>query len=146
MTEREAIEAIYEQWESGWETLHPASQADPAHVPYTFRNEAFTPDTLGSLGAWARLSVIHTRAEQITFGDVGTRKFERRGNVFVQLFAPIDQGVGVLADLAQDVRATLEGQRLEELNLKAARTEELPEDGGWAAVVVVVEFRYTDTR
>jgi hypothetical protein len=146
VTEREAIEAIYGQWESAWESLHPPSQSDPAHVPFTFRNESYSPDALGQLGAWARISVIHTVAEQITFGDVGTRKFERRGNVFVQLFAPVAEGVGTLADLAQDARTCLEGMRLGELNLKSARTVEGTEDGRWAMSSVVVEFRYTDTR
>lgn len=145
MNERQAIEAIYGRWESAWQAIHPAIASDPAFVPYTFRNEAFTPDQLGVLGSWARVSVIHTSAEQITFGDVGTRKFERRGSVFVQLFAPIGSGVGKLADLAHDVRGALEGRRLGDLNLKAARTVEVPEDGRWAMSTVVVEFRYVET-
>lgn len=146
MTEREAIEAIYEQFESGWEALHPASPTDPAYVPFCFRNEAFLTDALGALGAWARLVVNHTTGEQASMGSVGARKFERYGNVMVQLFAPVGSGVGTLADLAEDARTVLEGIRLGALALHAGRTQEAPDDGAWAMSVVVFEFRYTRTR
>lgn len=146
MTEAQAIQAILAQWESGWDDLHPQSSADPDYVPYTYTNEAFEPASLGDLGAWARVSIVHTAGAQVTQGSAPSRKFERRGNVFVQLFAPIDNGVAVLAGLSDDVRTTLEGQRLEDLNLYEGRTEELPEDGIWARRVIVVRFRYVDTR
>lgn len=146
MTEVQAIEAIYEQWEAGWQALHPALQSDPQYVPFAFKGEHFTPDQLGALGAWARVSVAHTSAAQITFGSSGTRKFERRGNVFVQLFAPVGAGVGLLARLASDARTVLEGVRIGELNLHAARTEEMPDESQWASSTVVVEFRYVETR
>lgn len=146
MTEREAIEAIYQQWQSGWEAIHPNIVGDPARVPYTFMREDFSADSLGVLGTWARVSVAHTTAAQITFGNVGTRKFERRGNVFVQLFAPVGQGVGLLATLAGDARKVLEGKRLGELNLNAARTEEIPDESTWASVTIIVPFRYGETR
>lgn len=146
MTEREAIEAILETWESGWETLHPVATTDPACVPWTTTNEDFQADQLGALGAWARVSIIHTTADQVTMGDVGTRKFDRRGNVYVQLFAPVGSGVGLLADLAGDVRSVLEGVRLSGLTLHAGRTQEGAEDSRWAMHTVVIGFRYTDTR
>ena len=136
MTEREAIEAILEQWKTGWEAAYPA-------VPWTTRNEQFTTDGLTS---WVRITVSHTTSDQTTCGSAPSRKFERRGNVFVQLFAPVDAGYGTLADYAQTVRTVLEGVRLEELNLYAARTEEQPTDGAWAMATVVVPFRYTQTR
>ena len=146
MTEREAIEGILETFESGWETLHPASVSDPDCVPWTTKNEDFDETQLGVLGAWARIAIIHTSAEQITQGLAPVRKFERRGNVFVQLFAPVAAGVGLLADLAQDVRTVLEGQRVGALNLAAGRTQEGAEDARWAMVSVVIPFRYVDQR
>lgn len=145
MTEKQAIEAIYEQWESGWEALHPASPSDPDHVPFSLRNEADNPAP-GALGAWARVSVIHTTAEQVTQGSAPNRKFDRRGNVFVQLFAPLNAGVALLAELADDVRTALANRGLGELNLYEGRTVEVPEDGIWAMTTVVIPFRYTDMR
>jgi hypothetical protein len=146
MTEIEAINAILSQWKTGWQALHPTSESDPQYVPWTTTNEDFAPDQLGALGAWARISVQHTAAEQATMGSAPSRKFERRGNVFVQLFAPKNNGVALLATLAEDVRTVLEGGRLGEVNIYAGRTVELPEDGVWAMATVILPFRYTRTR
>ena len=112
MTEREAIEAILGQWKTGWASAYPS-------VPWTTRNEQFTTDGLTS---WVRITVSHTTSDQTTCGSAPSRKFERRGNVFVQLFAPVDAGYGTLADYAQTVRTVLEGVRLDGLLLYAART------------------------
>lgn len=146
MTEAEFIETVYEQWESGWEDLHSADPSDPSHVPFTFKSEAFSTDQLGELGAWIRISIIHTAAEQTTSGTAPNRKFERRGNVWAQLFAPQGSGVGLLATLAGDVRTVLEGMRLGEANLYAGDTREGSDEPTWATSTVVIPFRYTETR
>jgi hypothetical protein len=146
VTEREAIEAILQRWEDEWEALHPADTGDLDCVPWYAGNEAHDPADLGALGAWARINVIHTVAEQTTHGSAPSRKWERRGNIFVQLFAPIDAGVGLLAELADDVRTALEGFRSGALCTYGGRTQEGAEDGVWAMSTVVVSFRYTETR
>lgn len=134
MTERQAIEAIYQLWLDSWPTLRPT-------VPYTFANEIFE-----SAASWARLSLIHTTSRQMTMGAAPSRRWERNGYVFVQLFAPPDAGRGALADLAEDVRVALEGKRALEINLYAAATNETPTDGAWAMTAVSVPFRYVQTR
>lgn len=146
MTEVEAIQAILERWEDGWDVIHPTDPAAPAHVPYTYTSETFRPDELGDLGAWCRVSIIHTSAQQLTMGSSPNRKWERRGNAIVQVFAPLDRGRLLASELADDVRAVLEGQRLGDLLLYEGRTEEGGEDGAWWMVAVVVSFRYTDHR
>ncbi|RPH64990.1 MAG: hypothetical protein EHM89_00175 [Acidobacteria bacterium] len=146
MTEREAIEAILVHWEDEWEALHPEDTSDPDCVPWYAGNEAHETSELGALGAWARINVIHTAAEQTTMGSAPSRKFERRGNIYVQLFAPIDAGVQLRAELADDVRTAMEGFRVDELRTYAGRTEEGVEDGVWSMAVVIVPFAYTDTR
>ena len=151
MTEREAIEAILLRWQDEWEALHPSPvmPTDPLdldHVPWTTGNEAFASDALGVLGAWARIHVIHTSADQTTQGSAPSRKFERRGQIYVQLFAPIDAGRALLAELADDVRTAIEGVRAGDLRTYAGRTEELPDDGAWAMTVIAIPFAYTDTR
>lgn len=134
MTEREAIEAVLQRWNDGWTTLHP-------EIPWTTRGEVFSSEA-----SWARISVQHSTAEQTTMGSAPSRKFERRGNIFVQLFVQENQGAGALADLAEDVRDVLEGQRLDGLTIYAGRTEEAPSDGVWAMAAVVLPFRYTHER
>jgi hypothetical protein len=146
VTEAQAIEGLYERWQSGWETLHPDIVGDPQRVPYTFKNENFATDDLGTLGAWARVSIIHSTADQVTMGSVGARKFERAGSIYVQIFAPLSQGVGLLARLADDARTVFEGVRVTDVTVHAGRTQEGPDDGAWAMTTVVFPFRYTDVR
>lgn len=146
MNEREAVEAILEEWADGWDLLHPGNVSDPEYCPWTDQNVDFTTEQLGALGAWARISINHTTRAQVTSGAVGSRKFDTRGQVFVQLFAPVGNSLGRLADLAGDVREVLEGKRLGALNLYAGASQPLPDDGTWARSVVVVSFRYTETR
>lgn len=134
MTEREAYEAIYQRMDDTWPGLQPA-------VPYTFDNEVFE-----SAASWARVSVNHTVSQQVTMGAAPNRKFHRQGNVMVQLFSAANAGRGTLADLAASVRTVFEGQSLSGLHLYAASTNEVPTDGVWAMSVVVIPFRYSETR
>lgn len=144
MTEAAAIEAMLEQWATKWEVSHPdASTA--LRVPYTFDNEDFSPSSLGTLGAWARVSIEPSVSEQATFGAAGHRKFFRRGTVFVQLFTPLGNGDAVVLSLVEDVRAVFEGIRIEELNLFEASARRIA-DTAWNARVVAIPYRLTSTR
>jgi len=147
MTEAQAVEALYEQWQTGWEIIHPSIVGDPERVPYTFTNESFSDDQVGDLGAWVRVSMNHATAGQITHNKPPSRRFERRGEVFVQIFAPVDAGVLLLAELADDVRSVLEGVRIgDDFCTYAGRTQPNPEDGQWSMATVVIPFRYVETR
>jgi hypothetical protein len=145
MTEREAIEAMLAQWETGWDEFHPQDPGDPDYVPYTYKNEDYQADQLGDLGAWARVTILHTSSKQITMGS--TRKFERRGTVTVQLFGPIGSGgEGPMAQLCDNARTALEGKRLGVVNLYAASPVPQVEQPPWARATLVIPFRYTETR
>lgn len=155
MTEREAIEAIYQRWAEGWAARHPSDPNDPNYVPYTFDNEEFSKDTLGQLGSWARVTVQMSTREQATMGSAPNRKFENNGRVFVQLFTPVNQGRALRATLADDVREALEGRSIDELQLHEATTRgenwfstgpASEGSSGWSMSTIVVEFRYTETR
>jgi hypothetical protein len=148
VTERQVIEAALAQFDAQWEVLHPGSRS-PANtaqagcVPWTTSNEPFTPDQLGVLQAWARITINHSTRVQATMGDAPTFKDDVRGQIIVQLFAPVGKGGGLLADLAKDVRSTLRG-RFSGLSLHAGATQPGGEDGRWAMCVVVIPFRYED--
>lgn len=147
MTESEFKQAVLAQWESVWNPLHLISSSDPQYVPYTYTNEDFETDALGALGAWARVTILHTTRQQITMGSSPHRKYECRGNVFVQLFAPAGQeGSLLLSSLADDARTALEGLRLLDCVLHEGRTEEGAEDGVRTMVSVIFPFRYVETR
>src|SRR5689334_17598792 len=115
MTEVEAEEAIYQRFDTGWTALHPASQSDAQHVPFTFRNETFAPSQLGALGAYVSVSIQHSTREQTTQGSPS--KEHVRGNVIVRLFGPLNEGTKKLAGLADDVRTVLAKKNLNGLNL-----------------------------
>jgi hypothetical protein len=142
VTEREFIEALLQHWEDGWDDLHPQDPEDPDHVPYVYENEIGSSTT-----SWVRLSVQHTTSEQVTMGSAPSRKFHRQGNVFVQVFCPIDQGREPLSGLLDDARTVLEGQNVGEgANLHAGQTRESATDGAWNMATLVVPFRYVEMR
>lgn len=141
MNEREAKQAIIDEWEAEWPTLHPPDVDDPDYCPFTYDNEIAESTT-----RWARLSVRHTTSAQTTMGSAPSRRFQREGVIFVQLFGNTDAGCGELSDLAADVRTVLEGQRLGDLVIYAGLTQEQPTDGVWAMATVQLPFRYTELR
>jgi hypothetical protein len=134
MNEAQAVEAIYQRFASAWPSRQPL-------VPFVFENEQAEAQS-----EWARVSVRHGSAGQVTMGRAPYRKFDRRGTVMVQLFAPVNTGRARLSEMADSVREVLEGVSLGELHMHEARTEETPTDGAWAMCSVVVRFRYTSTR
>lgn len=143
MTEPEAEEAIYQQWKAGWEAQHPANQADPQYVPWCLEDEVVDFSQLGELGAWARVSIEYSTRQQVTHGQPS--KSEVRGNVFVQLFAPANEGTGKLARLSDHVRKALAKKSLGDLYLYDGAPRKMPTDGRWAMRTVVIPFRYTET-
>lgn len=140
MTEPEAEEAIYQQWKTGWEALHGPG---PQVVPFCLEDEVYDVSQLGPLGAWARVSIEYSTRAQVTHGQPS--KSEVRGNIFVQLFAPQNEGTGKLARLSADVRTALAKKSLGDLYTYDGRPVKMPTDGRWAMRLVVVPFRYTET-
>lgn len=133
------IEVTQQRWATDWEALYPT-------IPYTFENEIAS-----SSSTWARVSIQHTTSVQRTQGQPPYRKFERRGNVFVQLFAPVNTGRAALSGLLDDARTVLEGVSIDAgsgdcVYLYAGRTQEVPTDGNWFMATLVIPFRYVDTR
>ena len=141
MTEAQALEAIEEFWEAGWELLHPEDPNDPDHVPFTLGNEAAT-----GVALWARVTILHSTRVQTTIGPPGTRRYEVRGRVAVQLFADVDHGDKPLAELADDVRTVLQGKAIavgsENINLFEAATTPNDTDGRWNQCTVSTAFLY----
>lgn len=136
MTEAQAVEAIYQRWNTTWPTLEP-------DVSFVFENEV-----VESANEWVRVAVRHTTARQMTTGKQG-RKWERAGYVFVQIFAEANTGVARLLELVGHVRQVLQGQTLgnggDVVHLYEATPEPVPTDGVWAMRAVRVAFRYEDT-
>jgi hypothetical protein len=146
MTEAEAVEAIYQQWEDGWEALHPADPEDPDHVPYVFDNE-----TLTAPAQWARVTIVHADRQQESMGGVGSRRVHITGSIGVQVFSDVNEGQHGRALLCDDVRTALELQSIsapdddEPIRTFAGATQNPTTDGRWFSATVVIPFRYTAT-
>ena len=54
-------------------------------TPVAHANVDFEPDENSS---WARVTVIHSSAAQVSLGSVGSRTFRRFGTVIVQVLVP----------------------------------------------------------
>lgn len=139
MTEEQAIQAIYKRWSDNWPTLQPT-------VPFSFTNEGFA-----SVTSFAHVRVQHGPTSQRTQGQTPYRKFERTGQIVVDLFGPVDVGRGELSRLAGSVRTIFEGVSIvhsggDVVYTYATRTEERDEDGMHARARLFTEFRYVETR
>lgn len=139
MNEQQATDAIEQFWLDNWPVQQPA-------VPFTFGNEVFE-----SVETWCRLTIVSSTGKQTTMGAPGTRKFERRGNIVVQLFGSIGIGDQQLATLADSVRTVLESARIGVQYSPPVLTYEGvsrpgPSDGRWAMRMVVVPYLFIETR
>lgn len=141
MTEAQAVEAMLEHWENGWEGLHPEDPDDPDHVKVVYDNEAAVGVPL-----WARVTIIETLRQQTTSGPKGTRRFEVRGRIAVQLFAEVDQGSGPITALSDDVRTVLQGQTIavgsEEIALFETVGAAITTDARWAMRLIATTYLY----
>jgi len=141
-----ARSAILSRWTVQW-----VDGASPL-TPYTFENErsappeavaqaAFGMDT----GSWVRLTVRNTVSQQETLGAVGFRKFERKGDIHLQIFVPVDRGTADADTLAMQARAVFEGARFSGVVCYAGLSKEVGPDGRWYQVNVVIPFTYYET-
>jgi hypothetical protein len=144
VTEAEAVKAVIDHWQAGWEALHPADPSHVDHVRWIPRNIA-RPNA----ATWVRITLQHTSSRQITQGQAPYRKWDRRGWIAVSIYVPINTGTLLASRLADHVRSVLEGKSIggsERVVTYEGPTEELPEEGQWARSIVKVPFRYVETR
>lgn len=145
-TLKAARTAILQRWVDEW-----VVGAD-ARTAYTFENEksappeavaaaAFGTDT----GAWVRLTVRNTFSQQETLGPPGGRKYERRGDIHIQIFVPVDRGTADADTLAMAARAVYEGAKFGGIACYAGLPKEVGPDGRWFQVNVVIPFTYFET-
>lgn len=145
MTEVEAVDAIQQRFITAWEAEMPLD--DLGNVAYTFEGEGFEAPA-----NWARVTVLHASARQTSAGGTGTRRFERRGNVFVQLFTDVELGRRAASRLADVARTVFEAQRVsvagddEPIVLYAGQTREVETEGRWVRTTVSFPFTYYQTR
>lgn len=132
MTEAETEETIKQAFIDGWTALHPT-------IPISFDGEH-----ADSAETWVRLTILPSTRQQMTAG--ATARFDVRGNVMVQVFAPTDAGTAAIAALCDDVRTVLERKRWDEVVTYAGATRKSPTDGRWEQRTVVVAYQVEEQR
>lgn len=97
---------------------------------------------------WARVSVRHSTGEQATLsGGLGTRRYSRDGTLFVQIFAPVGNGLSVAYDLAKVVADAYEGTATPAgVWFRDVRLNEIGPDDQWFNVNVLVDFTYDEVK
>ena len=142
MKQQAAYELIVERFDSQWDTV--ANPIVAAGVPHVYDNEAIPAgDYLASC------TIQHTITTPQTTGTVGTRRCERRGNIFVKVWVPSDAGRTVSTKLLDAALGIFEGQSLysgsENVTILAGATREIGTDGRWYMATVVLPFYYPST-
>ena len=142
-TESQAVEAILQQWEDGWEALHPADDDDPDYVPYSLDNESFD-----AVARWARVTILHDDRAQHSMGPSGSRRELVTGNIVIQVYADVNEGRGAVSTLCDDVRTAMQLRSLtiagsvEPVRIFSGATRNETTDGRWRTATVVLSFDY----
>lgn len=140
MTEAQAIEAISALVVAQWPAV-------TSGLPLALEDEAML-----SADSFGQLTIRHTTARQITMGNTGVRRVERKGNIYLKIWGPVDAGRAGTSGIADAVRGFLEmvniavvGQ-VEPLTTYAGYTQEAGSDSRWYMTVVIVPFVYYQTK
>jgi len=132
----EATESIYKLIADNW---------NPADGDLVFDNESYKQDNK----PFVRAVVRHFLSDQETLGPIGQkRSWERRGNLFVQIFTLANTGRGNSDVIASKLKTALEGSRIPGTGvvLFAGLTQEIGNDGPFFQMNYVVPFVYYERR
>lgn len=142
-----AVDELLGLFKAHWDAETPAlNGGSPVHVEWPGVDSGSPPPPDKP---YARVRVRHTSSQQLTFGPVGSRRFNRPGFVTVQVFAPLTRGFGLtfaenLAIIARDAyegRGTASG-----IWFRRSTVQDIGEDGTWHQMNVVVEFEYDEMK
>ena len=117
----------------------------PSGFLFALGNDEFDPPVDSP---WARMVIKHNGAPQKTLGRPTTRKFDRLGSMFIQVFTPQREGTRRSSELIQRVVDGFEGARISGTSI--CFNDVIPREVGptdhWYQVTIECEFRYTDIK
>jgi len=100
-------------------------------------------DSNGDPIPWVRFAIRPSRAQQISSGAVGNRRFRQPGTVIVQIFVPTGTGDGKAYQIADDIAVSLRGVTDSGVTLKATSPPQfVGPDGGWWQSNTTTEFQF----
>lgn len=132
--------AIYKQFTDTWNAQTPP-------VPTIFYDDKQFDLPDGDT-TWAFVMVRHDGSEQATLGEVGGRRFRRRGRVVVQVRTPTGLGLStndVYSKVALDAFEGVETAP-DQVIFRNARLQEEGTDGAWFLTNVISEFEYDEVK
>lgn len=98
---------------------------------------------------WARVTIAHNVAPQRTFGEPGSRRFERLGLITVQVFVPLalEDSVALAEALGTIARDAFEGKSTPGgVWFRNARLQEVGPDSPWWQLNIVTDFVYEELK
>jgi hypothetical protein len=109
-------------------------------TPICWPNVAFTPP---ADGAWIQVALIPGQAEQITLGTAGENRIH--GIVHINLFLPINQGMGEAWNKADSLRTLFNRVMVGAIQFQAPSTRPPMLSESWWQIPVVCPFSVDET-
>lgn len=131
MTVDQARDAMLAIFKAYWDAVLPAVVAVYGDVP--------APTTPS---AWARVVVRHATGGQSSLtGGLGTTKYESRGTLWIQVFAPVGDGMVRAYALAEGVVNAYRNAKID-VWFRNVRMNEVGTSGAFEQINVLVDFEY----
>lgn len=99
-------------------------------------------DRPGNAG-WVRYNLRPSDSEQITFGQVGSRRFRQPGVVIVQIFVPTGSGDEQVHAIGDAIAQAMRGVTVNGVRLKAtSQPKFVGPDGAWWQANTTTEYEF----
>ena len=133
-------DAIYLAFETAWN-----AQTPPVPTLFYDDKEFDLPD--GDT-PWAFMMVRHVTSTQETLGEIGGRRFRRKGLVTIQVRTPTGLGLStndIFSKIALDAFEGIETEP-DQVIFRRARLQEVGNDGAWFLTNVMADFEYDEVK
>lgn len=135
MTADEARDEMLAVFKAAWDTTAAAGNVSYSDKPAT-----------ASAGGWARVTVRHASGRQATLANaMGAKRYRQSGTLWVQVYAPVGDGMLLAYSLAQTVVNAYRSAR-GTVWYRNTRLQEVGSSGAFEQINVLTDFTYDDTR
>jgi len=136
LTYEEAVDDINAMMLAAWTTTGYVLRWDDVQKQIDLSNDP-----------WATFITRHATGSQKTLGGVGNRMFERTGTAIASIFTPTGNGLSDSYILAKVVANAYEGKSSDNgVWFKNVRIQEIPSEGQFRQLNVLMDFEYTETK
>jgi len=96
---------------------------------------------------WAATFIRHGASQQVTFGPVGSRLFERQGTIMMNCFAPIGKGLSESYAMGKILADAFEGNSSPGgVWFRNVRINEIGREGQFYQTNVLADFTYNQIK